>query len=560
MNEWEQAERIAVKSYQAIDTLASEVGKGKKVCINGCDAKVIENLWGYIKGTLTWLFIDAATRYHDPNKLFLGERSTRKKRLSDLFLKQIVANLNDFEDLLHLRFDVADFETKAPLVALADLAKEAYKHIVNSHSAEKLVGKRNTKKEKQLLRLLGSSGIINVETFEQFINSTRNTRLGMVEKGLRKNDSYLPYLFPTRPLSPAEISELAPECVGLPSASGKVPSYGPAVTWAKYTQALRGVWIKPTLLAAKQDANDKPSRKNKTFLRIGTDSKDKVVIALTNVRTEDSDWAATACDKPNLSRKRYQKLSKLVNDTLRLKPKPDYVLFPELSVPLRWLNSIAARLSAAGISLIAGTEYRHSEGNKILSEAALVLADNRLGYPTFVKIRQPKLEPAVGEDKDLTVKFGKEWDKFQKAPNHVYIHNGVNFGVMICSELQNSKARIRFQGAVDALMVLSWNRDLDTFASLIESAALDVHAYTVLVNNRKYGDSRVRSPAKESFLRDVARLRGGDNDFVVAATLDIAALRAFQSRAKRWPEEEDKFKPIPEGFRLQGDRKKLPPK
>lgn len=560
MNEWEQAERIAVKSYQAIDTLASEANKDKKVKINGCDAKALKDLWGYIKGTLTWLFIDAATRYYDPSKLFLGERSTNKKRLADLFLNQIVINLTDFEKLLDLRFDVADFETKAPLVALADLAKEAYKYIVSSHSAEKLVGKRNAKKEKQLLRLLGSSGLLEIDTFELFINSTRNTRLGKVTKGPRKNDSYLPYLFPTRPLSPAEISELAPECVGLPSASGKAPTYGPAVTWAKYTQVLRGVWIKPTLLATAQDANNMPSGKRKKHLKIGTDSKDKVVIALTNLRTEDSDWAATACDKPNLSRKRYQKISKLVNDTLKLSPKPDYVLFPELSIPLQWINSIAAKLSAAGISLIAGTEYRHSDGNKILSEAALVLADNRLGYPTFVRIWQPKLEPAVGEDKELTVKYGKEWNISNKAPKPIYIHNGVNFGVMVCSELQNSKARIRFQGAIDALMVLSWNRDLDTFASLIESAALDIHAYTILVNNRKYGDSRVRSPAKESFLRDIARLRGGDNDFVVAATLDISALRTFQSRAKRWPEEGDKFKPVPEGFKQLGDRRKLPPK
>ncbi len=120
------------------------------------------------------------------------------------------------------------------------------------------------------------------------------------------------------------------------------------------------------------------------------------------------------------------------------------------------------------------------------------------------------------------------------------------------------KIYVRFQGNVNALMVLSWNRDLDTFGSLIESTALDVHAYTILVNNRKYGDSRVRSPAKESFLRDIARLRGGDNDFVVAATLDISALRAFQSRAKRWPEEDDKFKPVPEGFKLLPNRKKQP--
>ena len=108
--------------------------------------------------------------------------------------------------------------------------------------------------------------------------------------------------------------------------------------------------------------------------------------------------------------------------------------------------------------------------------------------------------------------------------------------------------------------VLSWNKDLDTFASLIESAALDIHAYTILVNNRKYGDSRVRSPAKEPFMRDIARVKGGDNDFVVAATLDIDSLRAFQSRAKRWPKGGDKFKPLPEGFQLAKNRKKLPPK
>ena len=119
------------------------------------------------------------------------------------------------------------------------------------------------------------------------------------------------------------------------------------------------------LLAAEQDANDKASTRPKKYLRIGTESKEKVVVALTNLRTEDSDWAATACGKPNLSRKRYQRISKLVNDVLKLNPRPDYALFPELSIPLRWLNSIATRLSAAGISLIAGTEYRHSGDNKI---------------------------------------------------------------------------------------------------------------------------------------------------------------------------------------------------
>lgn len=566
MNEWQHAEKIALKSYQAIDSLASIFDLGKLITINGCDTKVRKDLWSYVKGTLTWLFIDAATRYYDPDKLFLGDRSRKEKRLAELFLKQMFANLIDFEDLLHIRFDATEFEHKAPLVALADLAKEPYKHILKSRSAEKLVGQRDGKKEGQILKIFEASALTDTETLKQFINSTRNSRLSAVSKGNRKKESYLPYLLPTRPLTPSDISELAPECVGLPTVEGKMLNEKPSVIWAKYTQALRGVWIKPTLLASEQDAKDKPKNQRRRYLQIGTNRKDKIIVALTNIKTEDDDWAATACNKPNLSRKKYQQISKLVNDTLKLSPKPDYVLFPELSIPLKWVNSIAATLSAAGISLIAGTEYRHIDEETLLSEAVLVLSDNRLGYPAFVKIWQPKLQPAVGEDKELTAKFGRVWafsEKEAATSKHakpVYIHNSVNFGVMICSELQNSKARIRFQGAVDALMVLSWNRDLDTFASLIESAALDVHAYTILVNNRKYGDSRVRSPAKESFMRDIARLRGGANDFVVTARLDIGALREFQSRAKRWSSDDDRFKPIPEGFKLISDRRKLPPK
>ncbi len=405
---------------------------------------------------------------------------------------------------------------------------------------------------------------MNTEALKDFLRSTRLNRLEAVEPGKRKDESFLPYLFPTRPLTPAEISELAPECVGLRRADGKQPQEKPSVIWAQYTQALRGVWIKPTLLASEQDGKDVLDiHRSRKYIRIGTGRKNIITVALTNLKTEDKDWAAMACNKPNLSRERYQRISELVNQAIQLKPRPDYLLFPELSIPLKWIDSLAARLRSMGISLIAGTEYRHFENNELLSEACLVLTDNRLGYPATIKIWQPKLEPAVGEDKELTTKYGKCWafSKLQgKRGKPIYIHNGVNFGVMVCSELQNSKARVRFQGEVDALMVLSWNQDLETFASLIESAALDVHAYTILVNNRKYGDSRVRSPAKESFMRDIARVRGGDNDFVIAATLDIDALRAFQSRAKRWPEGGDRFKPVPEGFKLNKARRKLPPK
>ena len=335
---------------------------------------------------------------------------------------------------------------------------------------------------------------------------------------------------------------------------------------------MRGVWIKPTLLAVendKQNDSKTKSKKPRKFIRIGTENKDKVIVALTNLKTSQKDWAGSAAKKPNLSLERYQRISDLVNDILRLKPRPDYVIFPELSIPLEWVDSIASRICSLGISIIAGTEYRHTSDNKLISEAVLILTDNRLGYCTFSKIWQPKIEPAVGEDKDLISIYGKEWDYDITKPKNiksiyrslkpVYIHNNFHFGVMVCSELQNSKARIAFQANVDALTILSWNQDLETFSTLIESSALDVHAYTILVNNRTYGDSRIRVPAKQSYNRDLARVRGGGNDFVVSATLDIKELRAFQSRFKRWTQEGDKFKPLPEGFEILGSRKLSPP-
>jgi hypothetical protein len=566
MNEWRQAEQIVVAAYESLAMLEAEVPTQAAIAINGVEAKAGKDLWRYIKGTLTWLFIDAATRYYDPNKLLTDQHGRKELRLAELFLNGIWGEMVDFETLLNFRFGAEEFYQKAPLVAMADLAKEPYKCILKRQIASALLSQGKGRQESQILKLLESTELLNTEDLKRFLQSTRVSRLAAVAVGHRKGESYLPYLFPTRPLSAAEISELAPECVGLPQMDGKDCEYKSAVIWAKYTQAIRGVWVKPTLLAADQEeeVNEKQKGTRTTkYLRIGTDKKRRVVVALSNIRTEDSDWSASACDKSNLSKERYSRLSDMVNKTLRLNPKPDYMLLPELSLPLRWVDSIASRLTAAGISLIAGTEYRHYGKDEILSEACLVLTDNRLGFPAAIRIWQPKLQPAVGEDEKLTAIFGKHWAfsaLVGKKTKPVYVHNGTHFGVMVCSELQNSKARIKFQGDVDALIVLSWNQDLDTFAALIESTALDLHAYTILVNNRAYGDSRVRSPAKETFLRDLARVRGGDNDFVIAATLDIDALRAFQSRAKRWPQDGDKFKPLPEGFRLADGRKKLPPK
>lgn len=362
-----------------------------------------------------------------------------------------------------------------------------------------------------------------------------------------QQESILPYLFPTRPYTPAEIAEIDPKCINN------------AELWRQYTKTLRGTWVKN-----QSPCNEKKSDDSNLLeqYKVGSAEKGRVTIALSNFKTDDQDWSEMADNKSKFKLERYQRIAELVNQAIKLEPRPDYLVFPELSIPIKWIDCIANKLMTAGISLVAGTEYHHHGDKKIFSEACLVLSDDRLGYPSWIKIWQPKLEPAVKEEKDLISKFGRSWECLPKSTTKLskptYNHNGFHFGLMICSELQNSKSRVAFQGQVDALFVLAWNQDLETFSSLVDAASLDIHAYTILVNNRTYGDSRVRSPAKQSFNRDLARVRGGENDFIVSVTLDINSLRAFQSREKRWPEESDEFKPVPEGYKISSSRKTIP--
>ncbi|MGG4774550.1 RNA-directed DNA polymerase [Paenalcaligenes sp. Me52] len=558
MGEWGQAEAIVKRSFHCIDQL-EQLPTKSKVKINGYDCLASNLIWNCVRGSLAAAFIDAAAKHYNPSSLLSNKPHWKESKLAEIFMAQLWNELNSV-NFLEFPINSDTFYEIAPLLAQSDLARMPYKELLKGKFATALIKKRDKKKEQEILKKFKRTSLIDVDSLKQFLHVSKEKRLPTVSANKSTDESIdLPYLFPTRPYSATEVAELAPQCVGLETTT----SAKPQSIWAKYVRAVRGVWVKPALLDDEIVLNDRKLQtkpQSRKRLRIGTQKKKSVVVAITNLLTEDSSWGGTASGKPELTLERYKRICDLVNQALTVRPKPDYLILPELSLPLEWVNSIASRLLGAGISLIAGTEYRHYGGNKIRSEACLVLTDDRLGFPSSVRIWQPKIEPAVGEDRELTSKLGKTWKPPYSRRKPIYIHNDVHLGVMVCSELQNSQARIQFQGEIDALMVLSWNQDLDTFASLIESAALDVHAYTILVNNRKYGDSRVRAPSKESFRRDLARVRGGANDFCVVVDLDIDSLRAFQSRAKRWPEKNDPFKPVPEGFRIRSSRRRLPPK
>ncbi len=367
----------------------------------------------------------------------------------------------------------------------------------------------------------------------------------------KKELFFRPLLYPTRPLTPAEVSD----CLPILSED--------ATQFASTVRALRGTFVKVNGIVNVGATAATDTSLARIVIGKGH-SKQATRVAVTSWSVDEKSWSAAAAGQPDLSSTRYQRLVALANSITRTpwKDKPRYVVFPELSIPRRWLPGLAQHFLRQEISLIAGAEYR-AAGNgsaEVINEAKLFLTDNRLGYTHGCVVTQQKGLPAHGERDNLRQMFGLSFadHKSPTCQKRIYSHFGFDFGLLVCSELTNIGLRSKFRGQVDALFVLAWNRDLDSFASLVESTALDVHCYVILSNNRKYGDSRVRTPCIQNWRRDLVRLKGGLEDYFVVTEIDIHALREFQSHHEPPTGDEATFKPFPEGFDLSPFRRTIP--
>ncbi|EPU1047971.1 hypothetical protein ACVUNM_006093, partial [Raoultella ornithinolytica] len=277
--------------------------------------------------------------------------------------------------------------------------------------------------------------------------------------------------------------------------------------------------------------------------------RNKVNVALTSFETSLETYTMVLQSKPDRSLIRYEKLNVLINKVLQSKEKIDYIVFPECSIPRKWAIDIANKLASQGISFLTGLEYYKKNGDEKLRNDSLISLTTRWpGYPINLMLTQSKMNPSYDEVKELK-KYSKElFIPSSDVPPAIYSHGDFFFGLLICSDLTNPRNRVHLQGKVDTLFVLEWNADVNTFSYLVEGAAHDIHAFIVQVNNRIYGDSRLRTPYRKSFKRDLVRLKGGIDDYYVIAEIDYLPLRDYQLNGDM-TDQDAEFKPIPIGFK-----------
>lgn len=546
--DWPSAKRLLESTLSSLDDLETAT-RLSPIIVNGFVATVaLANDWDDVRRGVRNSAADAIIR-----SLRWGQRDGGSRPLSEIALSVCKSSgLESTEGELH---------KLSQAIRESDWAKVSYKDHLRRDATRQ---RPQLDREAELYGCYAQHEVLCL--FLEKSAATQALSASRIHARCIENDkgetSLLPYLFPTRPYTTQEVSLFLPDdCVFSDFDSGWQEA---ARNWAQFVRAIRGVWVWDSLVAESiPPAAEFSSEANGTSCKLAMlgskEGHQSIRLGISSLLTTEDSWKAAAYGSIDLSRARYKRIERLVNQAIQAYPRPTHLLLPEISLPERWIDTVSGLLRDSGISLIAGLDY-HSQKAKglIHSEAVLVLADNRLGFPAYVQIHQPKTLPSPGEEQSLLKDFGKNWTPSLRHYKPVYLHQGFSFGVLVCSELQNVEHRLNFQGAVDCLMVLSWNQDLETFAALVESASLDVHGYIALVNNRKYGDSRVRVPAKENHGRDVCRLRGGENEQVVVVEIDIQKLRAFQNRAKRWPSEGDPYKPVPEGFKIKWYRKTIP--
>lgn len=445
------------------------------------------------------------------------QAATARKLTVDSGYLAVMRRIKRLHPELRISSSVASLQSLVKQILLADWGRRPYKDywFLDQHEDEK--GPR-------LPRELSVHRQLRLGQLRRFRQTATDLRV-----------PHWPALaFPTRPLTVDEIGLVAPKVLSSPA------------LFKEAIKLLRGAGVAEKMpLGFISPVSDEPVS---IFLAAGKEKK-IVRIAVTSVETTDKQWSMAASNKHDRSLDRYMTFHGLINRILKEAKKPDYIVMPELSIPLRWALRAARKLATNGVSFLAGIEYHRDRATKKLRNDCLIsLTTHWPGYSTNVVVLQSKFEPAHGERENLRTILRKDGMFYRPvgamAQPVIYSHKGFHFSSLVCSDLTNITYRHLLRGKIDAMFALEWNPDTKTFAALVEATSNDMHAFVVQSNNRRFGDSRIRAPASEDYARDVVQVKGGVADYYVLGEIDYIRLRAEQIRRPKKPF----FKPLPIGY------------
>lgn len=277
-------------------------------------------------------------------------------------------------------------------------------------------------------------------------------------------------------------------------------------------------------------------------------NKNKLKIGIVNMKIHDNDLESSFKKIPNISSKRLEKISALLNTSV--KNGAELIVFPEVSIPIEWLGVVADFARRHEVLIVCGLEHIIYDNKLCCNYIATILPDKYKDY-TFAAIKLRLKNHYSPKEKEWVKGYGWELPKENenwKKEYDLFRWKGIDFSTFSCFELANIKDRALFTSFVDLLIGSVHNRDINYYSNVMESLSRDVHCYFVHVNDSVLGDNRIIQPSSTNN-KNILQISGGINNVVLVGEIDIKKLREFQIKDYNLQINDKSFKPVPPEYK-----------
>lgn len=307
------------------------------------------------------------------------------------------------------------------------------------------------------------------------------------------------------------------------------------------------------LSSISEDCEAYPNNIRPSEIHVNTsNSIQKPRLSFANTQVILGNMLASLRGKPNLNLSRYNTIQKIFKSTRE--EKADILLLPENFLPYELLSSLAKYSADNGILSVSGLEhwtFEKASYNFIVT----ILPVEINGQPDAVVVIRLKNHYSHGEVE--TIKGEKQLiPKLQKVRYDLFNWHNIYFTPYYCFELADSLHRSIFRSKIDLLIASEWNKDTCYFSNIVESLSRDLHAYIAQVNTSQYGDSRLTQPSKTE-IKDILKLKGGDNDTILIGEIDLPKLREFQRKQYNVTKDDKELKPLPPDYANENAVKRI---
>lgn len=273
-------------------------------------------------------------------------------------------------------------------------------------------------------------------------------------------------------------------------------------------------------------------------------------VGLTNMKVDEKLVAEEIRSGVSIDRKLIDRHFRILNDAER--DRADVLMLPECAVPWDLIPFYLDRSRRQERAMIMGMKHL-TIGTACFNFSMTVLPLKVRGSLDAILLPRLKNHYALGE-REVIQKNGKVVPSVIPYRYHWIKWRDVYFSVYNCYELADVTHRGLFRSKVEVLFAIELNRDTPYFSNIAETTSRDVHCYFVQANTSHYGDTRIVQPTKSED-RDIVRVKGGVNDVVLIAELDIQRIRRFQQTDVLFQGEE--FKRTPPDYDHSEARKRM---